>query len=1390
MTACPPADLLSELLSDELSDERRQPLEVHVGECGVCQQTLLQLAGDWSRWQRLLSADTQTLAPASGPDALPVTVLDRLKAVPFPGPPAANGAAWPHVPGFDILDELGRGGTAVVYKARQRNLGRLVALKMILTGRHASADRRARFRLEAEAVARLHHPNIVQIFETNEHDGLPYCVLELVDGGSLADRINGAPQPAEPAAALVQTLASALAVAHQNRIVHRDLKPANILLQDPGAAQDSFGTPKIADFGLALVLDDDSAPTRSGDVIGTPSYMAPEQAQGRRAAIGPATDLYALGAILYELLTGRPPFRAATAVDTLVQVSFDEPVPPTRFQPQVPRDLETICLKCLQKDPARRYASAEDLAADLQRFLRNEPIRARPAGLVERVHKWVRRRPLVAGLLTLVVGVSLLGVGGIAAALVEARAAQRNEADQRAAAEAATTQAEAALDRAERSVYLGALHQARSQWQLNNVRAAGQLLDGCDPARRGWAWHYLRNLGHADLLTVAESGAPYVGGLAYSPDGRWLAAGGGSPFAPQHGVVQVLDAETGAVRWRRADRPCPVWGVAFSPDGRQVAACGGDWMRPGRGELLLYDTATGKTIREFSSQVEGPGRGVAFSPDGRRLASASIDEIVRVWDAATGAESCRVRCQAGASNVAFSPDGRLLLTGAENGVQCWNAADGAPVRKITTEGGLFALAGDGRRLITAGRGGTVRVYDTADVATRSAALVDVLAGHATDILALAFGPDGRQIASAGADSTVRVGTLAGGMEPRSVWRGHLGRVAALAFHPDGHRLASGGQQPGDVKIWDMTRPAECTIAANLGAPMRDVEALAYTADDRELLALGLGGLLARADSATGAVELRQRIGTTIAWQVPAVRATFAAQGRRLLAVSAENPQHVNVWDVAAERITQSFAEHTARIWHIATDRDGRIVASAGFAVVDGSSTRELKLWDSATGKVHWAETTTRQRTLALAVSPDGARFAEAVQTPAGPTVRLDSVTSPTQTMAPAPTGGGAVRALAFSHDGTRLAGAAERGAVVVWDAATGQPVHDRPLEGMPGIGDLAFSPDGKALAAVNRDRVQVWDLASGQVLLYLRGAPQRTTDNGFNPRLVWSADGTRLAASCWDRTVAVFDAADVAGETGKARLRLQAANRRFAWHLSQLGGSPDGWNAGAEAFHRRRVQDQEPPTLELRRQRGNYFARLRQWDRVLPDFTPAPGAAAAEAQETLLERSLLLLHAGDAAGYRRLVEAALAAPRDPRDIESHWRLVRAGTLAPLGDAATAQALAAAKHLGAVLPHERTALDYLGLTLLRAGKLPEAADCFRRSIRTDSRELANIGLALVLLRQGDRTAAQKHLAWIDEWLQGPANRPPAADMPCGEQWDWRGWLAVNQLRQEALSQPDQ
>lgn len=424
---CPSRDDLARLLDERLAAPDAALVEFHVEQCLACQDTLTQLArSEFLALSPGIAVDRRTPAPELRADFLQLLRQSMPVAADAPSQSTATttGPKLPDVAGYQILGEVGRGGLGVVYRARDSTLGRVVALKMILAGMHAGQRDRDRFNAEAAAVARLQHPNIVQIFAVGDENGCPYLALEYVPGGTLAQKLNGAPIAPRSAAELVETVARALHVVHGQGIVHRDLKPANVLLT-------ADGTPKVTDFGLAKQLDVGSANTQTGAILGTPSYMSPEQAAGARTHIGPAADVYALGAILYEMLTGRPPFRGATPAETLQQVQFSDPVPPSGLQPGLLRDLESVCLKCLEKDPARRYASAEALAGDLRCFLNGRPTAARPAGPWEKLAKWTRRNPRLAAAIagiavTLIAGTGFSTYFGIRAARQASAAATAN----------------------------------------------------------------------------------------------------------------------------------------------------------------------------------------------------------------------------------------------------------------------------------------------------------------------------------------------------------------------------------------------------------------------------------------------------------------------------------------------------------------------------------------------------------------------------------------------------------------------------------------------------------------------------------------------------------------------------------------------------------------------------------------------------------------------------------------------------------------------------------------------------------------------------------------------------------------------------------------------------
>ncbi|HRZ38595.1 MAG TPA: serine/threonine-protein kinase, partial [Candidatus Paceibacterota bacterium] len=450
---------------------------------------------------------------------------------------------------YELGEEIARGGMGVVYKARQISLNRTVALKMILAGEFAGPKFVQRFRTEAEAAAKLHHPNIVAIHEIGEHEGRHFFSMDCVDGPSLQDAVRREPFSPKRAATCVRTLAEAVHYAHQQGVLHRDLKPSNVLLGPDDQ-------PMITDFGLAKVLTSDTELTMSGQILGTPGYLPPEQASGHRGKVGLWSDVYSLGGLLYYLLTSRPPFQAQDVTDVLDQVLNREPVSPRLFNPSVPRDIETICLKCLEKDPARRYASARALAEDLGRYLQGETIMARPLNRPEKVWRWCRRKPALAGALAACAVALLLGFIGISWQW---------------------RRAEGEAQAARRSLYDSDLLLAQQAFDENNFGRVERLLNKHDPRYsertgedlRGWEWHYLWGQIQSDELYTLGSHSNTVNYLTFSPDGRWLASASHYEFGNN---VKIWD-----LRERRLAASLPIERVqrvnvmAFAPDSRTLA---------------------------------------------------------------------------------------------------------------------------------------------------------------------------------------------------------------------------------------------------------------------------------------------------------------------------------------------------------------------------------------------------------------------------------------------------------------------------------------------------------------------------------------------------------------------------------------------------------------------------------------------------------------------------------------------------------------------------------------------------------------------------------------------------------------------------------------------------
>jgi WD40 repeat protein len=1003
------------------------------------------------------------------------------ETVALSAPRTAGASSLPDIPGHTLLERIGRGGMGVVYRAVHRELGRPVALKMMVAGSHADDEDLARFRTEAKAVAQLDHPNIVTIYEVGEHQGLPYLSIEYCSGGSLDKPLRESPLPARRSAELVEALARAIAVAHRQGIIHRDLKPANVLLT-------ANGTPKITDFGLAKRLDAGAGYTQTASIVGTPSYMAPEQAAADHKLVGPAADIYALGAILYDCLTGRPPFKGATVLETLDQVREHEPVAPRQFNPSIPADLETICLKCLRKLPAKRYASAEALADDLQRWRAGQPIRARPVGQLERCAKWVRRNPAVSALLAAIV---VLAAIGTAAVYVKYRQAKANEAEADKQKSEALKQAKIAKDNEEATdaalkdlrynSALDQIHLAQAAFARNDIALAHERLNRVPPELRRWEWRYLKRQFEGGICTLY--GHTFgVSGVAFSPDGGRIGT------ASTDGSARVWDARTGtALLTLEGDRPVS---IAFSPDGARLVTGNHE------GSATIWNARTAERIRVFKAhrlQVTG----VAFSPDGSRIATIGADGKGRVWDATNGLPIFQLAGQA-ANAIAFSPDGnRLVTAGGDKTARLWDARTGRPL--LVFEGSAarvsaVAFSPDGTRVVTGADENTARVWS----ADTGAHLID-LKGHTYVVAAVAFSPDGLRIATASFDGTAKIFDAKTGTLLLDL-KGHTNAVRCLAFSPDGWRLATGS---GDktARIWDV----------HTGIPRAEFKGHAHLltstalSPDGTRLATGSWDKTAKLwNIETGEHLLNLRGHTDYVTGV-----AFSPDGKRVATASRDNT--ARLWDAQTGAPITEFRGHANWVTGIAFSPDGTQVATA-------SRDRTAAIWDATSGK-HVAE-----------VSGTTEALTSVAFAPRGPPRIVTGCSDQTAIVWDALTGarlqilrGHAldVTCVDFSPDGSRVVTGSIDGTGKVWDAETGALLAD--LKGAGTISGASFNPDGNRIVTASQDRTNagvatIWDVTTGTPLLELRGHAGNVTAAAF------SADGMRIVTGGVDKTAVLWDA--------------------------------------------------------------------------------------------------------------------------------------------------------------------------------------------------------------------------------------------------------------------------
>jgi len=980
---------------------------------------------------------------------------------------------------YELLEELAVGGMGVVFKARQVSLNRLVAVKMIRAGQLAREGDIRRFRTEAEAAANLKHPSIVAIHEVGEHQGRHFFSMDFIEGNSLAELVRDRPLEPARASRLMQSVAAAIAYAHGRDVLHRDLKPANVMID----AQDQ---PHVTDFGLAKLLKSDSELTHSGAVLGSPSYMSPEQARGQGDQVSVRSDVYALGAMLYELLTARPPFLAATPLETMKLVAEREPVGPRTLNPSVPRDLETICLKCLQKEPEHRYASAEALAEDLGRWLRHEPIRARPSTVWEHGSKWALRHPARAGLVAVsaalpavIIALLLFNEGRVAS---QRNRAMTNEVFALSEARRAETNALTARE----NLYAADLYVAAQFVESGQVGPALALLENHRPKSgeedlRGFEWRYLRDQCAGTQTRILRGHKEPVMTLAFSPDGQVLASGddrrvllwdttswtnqgvlSGSSKTELNANATVSlafsrDSQTLAaggtdgwlkfwdVRARRsigllAER---LTQIAFLP-GTNLAfvGVGFDVLKAASGETRLYDWTTGKILRTLSNA----GGLLALSADGRTLATTGVFGPVRIWDTTTGRERMTFHPpEAQLELLALSPDGRLVATCMHDRrqFQVWDATNGR-----------WLAGGD---------------------------------GHSAPLTALTFSSDNLEIATASSDASVRLWTSSSARQTACLG-GHLQEVNALAYSPDGRALAAAGQE-GVVRVWDLDAVKHEWPISEILPP------LVFSEDSRYLTALDVRGRPVLWEVESPAL-------TRFCERTNLMPLFFSPFGDTLTFITRPDPAarwQLEVWDTATRtlRSTVTLAESETASAHFSVSRDGRRLAGSV------SHPGEVLLWETVSGRLERRFLPTRKDVGEVVLSPSGQVLAVV---PQGETISFWSADAGAhlasfQFYCPITT------CRAFTPDGSTFVIGGTDSLIRLADTGTGALRATLAGHGYA-LSDISISPDGRTLASLARGTIKLWNLPTGrEVATLLRGHPVRG--------LAFSADGRALCAPAW-----------------------------------------------------------------------------------------------------------------------------------------------------------------------------------------------------------------------------------------------------------------------------------
>ncbi len=963
---------------------------------------------------------------------------------------------------YELLEEIARGGMGVVFRARQVSLNRPVALKMILAGQLATPAAKQRFHNEAEAAARLDHPHIVPIYEIGEYDGQHYFSMKLIEGGTLAQaslksKVQSL-KSAREAAWLVETVAHAVHYAHQRGILHRDLKPTNILL-------DERGEPHVTDFSLAKLAEDDSSLTMSAAVLGTPAYMSPEQAAGQSKGLTTAADIYSLGAILYELLTGRPPFQAGTAVETLRQVCEQEPTPVHALNPAVDRDLETICLKCLSKDPQKRYGSAEMLADDLDRWRHGEPISARPVRSAERAWSWCRRKPVLASLVAALLLVFALGLAGV---LWQWRRSISNELSARKnlyAAEMLLVQQ--ALDGNNLGYAVDLLDRNRPAGR--GLRATTSAFGGGAADLRGWEWRYFWRQTRSESVATLRGHTNRVTSLACSTDGRLLASGS------EDRTVKLWDLSSRQLL-RTFYHTDASRGVAISGNGRSIITGCSDRL------IRTWDLASGQVIAVLTN--DRPVLELKLSPDGDTLAASGVGGL-NLWSLSQRRRLLSLPAAAAqpfaATYAAFSHDGGTLAY--HNGEFDVDLLD---LKTHTTIGRLrghdrqiisIAFSPDGTLLATSSEDKTAIIWDLPSLRE-----VRRLTNHTSWVAAVAFSPDGTVLATASPDQRIRIWETRT-WEQRRVLQGHRNEIRGLVFTPDGRWLASASKDE-TVRLWATTfQPTEENVQALSGGMF----ALSPTGDT--LLTKGAGPKWILWDTAAlSRQELEFPLSAEPSTAVP-------SDAARLIAFAFPNGT-VEAYEVGTKRRKAQFSETNGAISGLsfAPNKGLLGIASArpSVRILDADEARPTILLPLPSNEAGSSASSSQDSSSALLHQGSPPAFSRQISV------------------------------LVFSRDARLLAVGYGAGATEIWDLAKAKKVADLPRH-KDRVKGVAFFSDARTVATASFDgTVKLSDMISQRELTSFRG--QLNAVNAFIS-VALSPDNRRLAAGTFDAGIKVWDVA-------------------------------------------------------------------------------------------------------------------------------------------------------------------------------------------------------------------------------------------------------------------------